>query len=58
MFREAWARQLVSGKVRLACYAQWFKPSRCSDTSRMTEKPAIAGPGAHLTDVAMMKECQ
>ena len=35
-----------------------FKPSRCSNTSRMTEEPAIAGPGARLTDCAMMKECR
>jgi hypothetical protein len=35
-----------------------FKPSRCSNTSRMTEEPAIAGPGARLTACAMMKECQ
>jgi hypothetical protein len=35
-----------------------FKPSRCSNTSRMTEELAIAGPGARLTDCAMMKECR
>jgi len=34
-----------------------IKPSRRSDTSRMTEELAIAGPGAGLTDCEMIKEC-
>jgi len=34
------------------------KPSRCSNTSRVTEELAIAGRAARLTDCAMTKECR